>query len=335
MGSGCAGPRSRADRLPSSATQAGGCLLAGIAALCLFVPDALAGPCTDTATAASSACCAEAVGAFQIARGVCINLSDGAQRSECFDEARSERREARSLCREQRDARLDLCEVLGEDRYDPEFDPADFVDPLEIGGAVEPNPYFPLIPGTRWVYEGGDETVTVSVTEKTKLIEGVTCLVVNDLVEEDGAPVEDTDDWYAQDLDGNVWYCGEIARNFEVFEGDNPEEAELVDIEGSWKAGRDGAQPGIVMLASPQAGDVYRQEVALGEAEDAARVISTTGSASVPAASCDSDCVLTRDFTPLEPDARERKFYAPGVGLIVERDLVSGDRVELVEFSAP
>jgi hypothetical protein len=185
------------------------------------------------------------------------------------------------------------------------------------------------------VYEGGDETVTVSVTEKTKLIEGVTCLVVNDLVEEDGAPVEDTDDWYAQDLDGNVWYCGEIARNFEVFEGDNPEEAELVDIEGSWKAGRDGAQPGIVMLASPQAGDVYRQEVALGEAEDAARVISTTGSASVPAASCDSDCVLTRDFTPLEPDARERKFYAPGVGLIVERDLVSGDRVELVEFSAP
>ena len=99
---------------------------------------------------------------------------------------------------------------------------------------------------------------------------------------EDGTPVEDTDDWYAQDLDGNVWYCGEIAQNFEVFEGDDPEEAELVDIEGSWKAGRDGALPGIVMLASPQAGDVYRQEVALGEAEDAARVISTTGSPSSP-----------------------------------------------------
>jgi hypothetical protein len=219
-------------------------LLAGIAALCVLVPVAVAGPCTDTATAASSACRADAVGAFHIARGVCINLSDDAQRSECFDEARSERREARSLCREQRAARLDLCEVLGEDRYDPELDPADFVDPLEIGGAVEPNPYFPLIPGTRWVYEGGDETVTVTVTEKTKLIEGVTCLVVNDLVEEDGAPVEDTDDWYAQDLDGNVWYCGEIAKNFELFEGDDPEEAELVDIDGSWKAGRDGAQPG-------------------------------------------------------------------------------------------
>jgi hypothetical protein len=248
---------------------------------------------------------------------------------------RAERQEARALCGEQRDARLDLCGALGEDRYDPDFDPADFVDPLAIGGAVGANPYFPLIPGTRWVYEGGDETVTVTVTDKTKLIEGVTCLVVNDLVEEDGVPIEDTDDWYAQDKGGNVWYCGEIAKNFEVFEGDDPAEAELVDIDGSWKAGRDGAQPGIIMLALPQVGDVYRQEVALGEAEDAARVISTTGSATVPAASCDGDCVVTRDFTPLEPDANERKFYAPGVGLILERDLESGDRVELVEFSAP
>ena len=170
---------------------------------------------------------------------------------------------------------------------------------------------------------------------KTKLIEGVTCVVVNDLVEEDGVPIENTDDWYAQDALGNVWYCGEIAKNFEIFEGDDPEEAELVDIDGSWKAGRDGAQPGIIMLALPQAGDVYRQEVALGEAEDAARVISTTGSAAVPAASCDGDCVVTRDFTPLEPDANERKFYAPGVGLILERDLESGDRVELVEFTPP
>ena len=127
----------------------------------------------------------------------------------------------------------------------------------------------------------------MTVTESTKLIEGVTCLVVNDLVEEDGLPIEDTDDWYAQDVDGNVWYCGEIAQNFEVFEGDDPEEAELVDVDGSWKTGRDGAQPGIIMLASPQVGDVYRQELALGEAEDAARVISTTGSATVPAASCD------------------------------------------------
>ncbi len=313
--------RPRADRFLTGQSQAAVLRLGAIAASVLIVPDALAGPCTSTATAALRACRAEVVDDFQIARGICINLSDAAARSDCLDEARIERQEARVLCREQRDARLDLCEVLGEDRYDPDFDPADFVDPLAIGGAVAPNPYFPLIPGTRWVYEGGDETVTVTVTVKTKLIEGVTCVVVNDLVEEDGVPIENTDDWYAQDALGNVWYCGEIAKNFEIFEGDDPEEAELVDIDGSWKAGRDGAQPGIIMLALPQAGDVYRQEVALGEAEDAARVISTTGSAAVPAASCDGDCVITRDFTPLEPDANERKFYAPGVGLILERDL--------------
>jgi hypothetical protein len=327
--------RPRADRFSTCRKQAALALLGATAALVLIVPDVLAGPCTNTATAALRACRAEAVDDFQIARGVCINLSDAAERAECFDEAGAERQESRASCREQRDARLDLCRALGEDRYDPDFDPADFVDPLAIGGAVAANPYFPLIPGTRWVYEGGDETVTVTVTEKTKLIEGVTCLVVNDLVEEDGVPIEDTDDWYAQDVDGNVWYCGEIAKNFELFEGDDPAEAELVDIDGSWKTGRDRAQPGIIMLALPQVGDVYRQEVALGEAEDAARVISATGSVTVPAASCDGDCVITRDFTPLEPDANERKFYAPGVGLILERDLVSGDRVELVEFSAP
>ena len=310
-------------------------LLGAAIGLALNAANATAGPCANTATAALRACRAEVVDDFQIARGVCINLSDAAERTECFDEATAERQETRTLCREQHDARLDLCGALGEDRYDPDFDPANFVDPLAIGGAVAPNPYFPLVPGTRWVYEGDDETVTVTVTDKTKLIEGVTCLVVNDLVEEDGVPIEDTDDWHAQDVDGNVWYCGEIAKNFETFAGDDPEEAELVDIEGSWKTGRDGARPGIIMLAAPQVGDVYRQEFALGDAEDVARVISTTGSAMVPAASCDGDCVVTRDFTPLEPDANERKLYAPGIGLILERDLESGDRVELVEFTPP
>ena len=105
--------------------------------------------------------------------------------------------------------------------------------------------------------------------------------MVNDVVEEDDDAIEDTDDWYAQDMDGNVWYCGEIAKNFETFEGDDPEDPELVDIEGSWKAGRDYAKPGILMLAAPMVGDVYRQEVSWGDAEDVAEVISTTGSATV------------------------------------------------------
>jgi len=290
--------------------------------------------CSRTADAALKACRAEVKDDFWIAIGNCINVSDPADRRECRADARADRKDGKDLCVEQFGARLEVCDLVGEERYDPDFDPADFVDPNAIGHTVAPNPYFPLVPGAQWVYEGGDETITVTVTDKTKLIEGVTCRVVNDLVTEDDVPIEDTDDWYAQDLNGNVWYCGEIAKNFETFEGDNPEEPELVDIDGSWKAGRDGAKPGILVLAAPQVGDAYRQEIALGEAEDVAEVIDTTGTASVPAGSCTNDCLVTRDFTALEPGVDENKYYALGVGLILEVDM-EGNRVELVEFTTP
>ena len=122
--------------------------------------------------------------------------------------------------------------------------------------------------------------------------------------------------------DGTVWYFGEISQEFD--------EGELVSLEGSWKAGRDGAKPGIVMLADPRAGVTYRQEWALGNAEDAAEVLETGASASTPGASCEGTCVVTRDFTPISPGAEEHKYYAPGVGLILEVNPETGDRVELV-----
>jgi hypothetical protein len=174
------------------------------------------------------------------------------------------------------------------------------------------------------------------VTDETKMINGVPCVVVVDTANEDGVVIEITRDWYAQDVTGNVWYCGEIARNFEVFEGDEPATPEVVDIEGSWKAGRDGAEPGILLPFDPQVASVIRQEVSYGEAEDVIRIESITETESSPGGSCDGDCLMTTDFTPLEPDVEENKFYAPGIGLIVEVDLETGDRVELVEFrSAP
>lgn len=291
--------------------------------------------CSMTAKAAKKACGFEVKDDYWIAVGNCINESDPEERSVCFQEARTEQRDGKELCKEQLDARLELCDAVGEARYDPDFDPGNFVDPTEIGDSVAPNPYFPLVAGNQWVYEGGDETITVTVTDKTKLIEGVTCVVVNDLVEEDGVPIENTDDWYAQDLAGNVWYCGEIAENFETFQGDDSEEPELVDIDGSWKAGRDGAKPGILIGAAPQLGDIYQQEVALGEAEDVAEVISTTGNESVAAGfACNNVCVVTRDGTPIEPGVFENKHFAPGVGLILEEDM-EGNRVELVEFTTP
>ena len=115
---------------------------------------------------------------------------------------------------------------------------------------------------------------------------------------------------------------GEIAKNYE--------DGELVDLEGSWEAGVDGAKAGIIMKADPQVGDVYRQEFFLGDAEDMGEVLSLSGDETVPAADCDNECLVTKDYTPIEPDVEENKYYAPGVGPILEVDVETGERVELV-----
>lgn len=298
--------------------------------------------CSRTARLAHKACLAEVADDHFRARATCINLSDAAERKSCFREAAGERREARMQCAGQTRARKELCGRLGEGRYDPDLDPEAFVDPADIGETVVPNPFFPLVAGTRWVYEGTfeeegeeiSERITVTVTGRTKEIEGIPCIVVTDVVEQDGEVIEDTEDWYAQDREGNLWYLGEIARNLETFGEDEPALPELVDLEGSWKAGRDGAVPGLLMMAMPAVGDVYRQELLLGDAEDVAEVVETGGSARVPAHRCEGDCLVTLEYTPLEPGHEEHKYYAPGIGLILEVD-EEGNRVELVEFQAP
>jgi hypothetical protein len=87
---------------------------------------------------------------------------------------------------------------------------------------------------------------------------------------------EATDDWYASAKDGSVWYFGEEVKDFETFRGDNPVRAELVSIDGSFKAGRDGDKPGIIALASPKPGDAYLEEFSVGNAEDVTEILSTT-----------------------------------------------------------
>ncbi len=319
-------------------------LLALLLAVAVFAQDARSADhdqfCSATSETAFTACGKDVEDDFYIAQAICINISNNGARNKCLKGADAGLEEARGDCDDQFDAREEVCDLIGQARYEPDFSSANFVDPddIDIGGDVAPNPYFPLIPGTTWVYEGDGEQVTVIVTEKTKLIDGVTCRVVNDVVREldDGEPgnlIEDTDDWYAQDHDGNVHYCGENAKDYEYFDGDDPEEAELVEIDGSFKAGLDGAKSGILVLAAPQAGDAYRQEFALGDAEDVVEVISTTGTESTPAASCTGTCVVTRDFSPLDPGPEENKYYAPGVGPFLEIDLESGERLELVEFT--
>ena len=293
------------------------------------------GVCSKTARVTHRACRNEVRDDYWIGIGNCLNLSDSEAMADCLEDTREELMDSREGCKDQREARLEICEELGEAPYDPFIDPDDFVDFEKVLAGEEsftPNAYFPLVPGSTREYLAKDEDGTVierilvEVMEETEEILGVNCIVVRDRVWEidDGEEVliEDTFDWHAQDLKGNVWYFGEIAQNFE--------DGELVDIEGSWKAGRDFAKAGILMMAAPKVGDIYRQEFALGEAEDMGEVISTTGSATVPAASCSGDCVVTRDWTPIEPYAEENKYYASGIGVILEVDPESGERVELV-----
>jgi hypothetical protein len=209
--------------------------------------------------------------------------------------------------------------VKGES-YHPRFNPADFV------GVID-NPYFPLTPGTTLVYRGvshgAREVVRVAVTHETKDVLGIAATVVRDRVFVDGKLAEDTFDWYAQDRQGNVWYLGEDTKEYE--------DGKVVSTEGSWEAGVDGAQPGIIMLGTPRVGDTYRQEFYAGEAEDVARVKSLDESATVRYGSFDQ-VLMTEDWTPLEPKLRENKFYAPGVGVVFERLIKGGEEVlRLVE----
>jgi hypothetical protein len=202
-----------------------------------------------------------------------------------------------------------------------ELEPAEFVSLVD-------NPYLPLLPGSRWVYreegaDGGSQRVEVTVTDRTREILGIEATVVHDVVSADGRILEDTWDWYAQDRDGNVWYLGEDTKELE--------DGKVVSTAGSWEAGVDGAQAGIAMPGDPEVGLAYRQEYAEGEAEDAGEVVSLDERAEVPFGTYDG-LLQTKDWTPLEPDAEERKYYAAGVGPVLAVTLADGSREELVDF---
>jgi hypothetical protein len=184
--------------------------------------------------------------------------------------------------------------------------PRDFVERVS-------NQYLPLTPGTRWVYAGhgaerGERNV-VRVLRRTRVIEGIDATVVHDVVREDGELVEDTYDWYAQDRLGNVWYLGERTRELE--------DGHVVSREGSWEAGVGDARAGIAMPAAAEPGTGYRQEFDPGNAEDQAQVMLRHGQVHVPAGHF-GGVRVTDETTPLEPRVDELKFYARGVGVVLE-----------------
>jgi hypothetical protein len=190
--------------------------------------------------------------------------------------------------------------------YAPRINPADFTTKID-------NKYFPLEPSTTFLYRGKTEHATegdiVEVTFDTKNVMGVECVVVDDRVTEDGELTEKTYDWYAQDEQGNVWYFGEDSREYE--------NGKVKTTEGSWEAGKDGAEPGIIMPADPKIGETYRQEYYKGEAEDMARALKLNGSVEVSYGSF-KNVLVTDEWTPLEKNVAEHKFYAPGVGNVKE-----------------
>jgi hypothetical protein len=191
--------------------------------------------------------------------------------------------------------------------YAPKIDPANFVARID-------NRYLPYVPGTRIHFEGSSggtaQTDDEVVLHKTKRILGVTCTIVRDTVSEHGRAIERTNDWYAQDKQGNVWYMGE--DSFEL------ENGRFVKADDSWKSGVNGAKPGIIMPAAPRPGDAYRQEYyPRGKALDQARVLRLGASLKVPYGSF-GRVLVTSERSPIEPQT-ERKYYAPGVGEIAER----------------
>ena len=192
----------------------------------------------------------------------------------------------------------------------PQSDEPFKLEPAELSPDVT-NPWFPLVPGTRWTYREVDEEgevleVVVTATSETRTIaNGVEARVVRDTVTLDGEIVEDTLDWYAQDSFGTVWYMGEDTAEFE--------DGYLKSHEGSFEAGVDDALAGVIMPAEPAVGQKYRQEYYAGVAEDNGEVLALDVTAKVPAGSYDG-LVQTADTNGLEPDVLEHKFYARDVG---------------------
>jgi hypothetical protein len=203
-----------------------------------------------------------------------------------------------------------------------ELDPGDFTVDIT-------NTYWPMEPGDRWISsetDGKGDVLRVEVTvqdETYTVASGIEARVVHDRVTRDGAVVEDTLDWYAQDGDGNIWYLGEKTAEYE--------NGQVVSTEGSWEAGVDGAQPGIAVPADPEPGLTYRQEYLKGQAEDQGAVLSIDEQVGVPTGIY-TGALLTRDTTALEPDLVELKFYAPGIGPVLTVESSGGaGREELVE----
>lgn len=213
----------------------------------------------------------------------------------------------------------------------PDIEEAEFSDPTNIT-----NPYYGPAEGYIYEYKGFEledgeipeepsEVILIERRTETKVVMGIISIIQRDYVTEDGVILEDTDDWLAQDDDGNLWYMGELSMNFD-------DEGNFIDTEGSWEAGIDGALPGYWLPANPFVGQVYYQEWYEGEAEDYAEVIAINETVETVLGVFEN-VLITKDINPFEEDVYELKYYAPGTGLILEEKYEDNELVEVLFLS--
>lgn len=197
------------------------------------------------------------------------------------------------------------------------------------------NAWFPLAPGSVYVYEGQRDGEAVrdvmTVTPKVKSITGIRAAVVHDRVFMDGQLAERTTDWYAQDKHGTVWYLGEKTAELNA-------KGKMTSTEGSFLNGRDGAKGGIFMPANPRVGQSFQQESLKGEAEDRFRILDLATSVTTPAVSS-QNAMLTKEWTPLEPKVVDHKYYVQGIGDVKEQQVAGAppgqaEGIQLVSFRA-
>jgi hypothetical protein len=191
------------------------------------------------------------------------------------------------------------------------------------------NAWFPLRPGSvyhyRGVKDGKPSRDVMTVTHRTRMIDGARCVAVSDLLYLRGRLGERTTDYYTQDAKGNVWYFGEKTAELDAH-------GHVTSTSGSWMAGVHGAKPGIFMFAHPRPGLSARQEYLKGEAEDHFVVVSMRQRAVVPYGTFRS-AMLTKEWTPLEPGVIDHKYYVRGIGTVLEQTVKGGnERNELVSF---
>ena len=215
----------------------------------------------------------------------------------------------------------DNCEITGceacdaseiDESYKPSLDAANYTTTID-------NPLYPLPVGATWTYEAAEEIISITVLEETHTTaSGVECVVVHDrATDKKGVLIEDTIDYFAQDLDGNVWYFGENTAEYV--------NGKKANTRGSWEAGKDGALPGIVAHAkTPAVGTKYKQEYYRCEAEDMGEIIAVGETVKVPTGEY-KDCIRVHDYSPLEPGANEHKMFCPGVGIALVYELSPGE----------